>query len=230
MVHPSVADPAVQLEVGGQRVGIGPGGHAGARVAEVSDEDVDGGLGGDPVVLHLQQYVAVREAYGGKVCARDRLGRNDMPMDTIDHAILRELQADGRLPNATLAERVHLSPSPCLRRLKRLEQDGTITGYRAILDRRRVGLGLTVFVELKVSGHSQRIALEVERAVKEIDAIVACHIVAGMADFLLEVVVPDLAAYERLLLDTLLELPGVIDARSNIAIRTIKEAGPLPLP
>jgi Lrp/AsnC family leucine-responsive transcriptional regulator len=152
-----------------------------------------------------------------------------MPIDATDRLILRELQADGRVPNVALAERVHLSPSPCLRRLKRLERDGTIQGYRAILDRRRVGLGLTVFVELKVSGHSQRTAMEVERAVKEIDAIVGCHIVAGMADFLLEVVVPDLAAYEPLLLETLLELPGVIDARSNIAIRTIKEAGPLPL-
>jgi len=150
-------------------------------------------------------------------------------MDATDRAILGHLQADGRLPNAALAERVHLSPSPCLRRLKRLEDGGTIRGYRAILDRRRVGLGLTVFVELKISGHSQRIATEVENAVNQIDAIVACHIVAGLADFLLEVVVPDLAAYEHLLLTTLLELPGVTDVRSNIAIRTVKEAGPLPV-
>jgi len=150
-------------------------------------------------------------------------------MDATDRAILGHLQADGRLPNAALAERVHLSPSPCLRRLKRLEDGGTIRGYRAVLDRRRVGLGLTVFVELKISGHSQRIATEVENAVNQIDAIVACHIVAGLADFLLEVVVPDLAAYEHLLLTTLLELPGVTDVRSNIAIRTVKEAGPLPV-
>lgn len=155
--------------------------------------------------------------------------RNDVPMDAIDTAILSELQADGRLPNAALAERVHLSPSPCLRRLKRLEHDGTIRGYRAVLDRRRVGLGLTVFAELKVTGHSLRRAEEIEQAVASIDAIVACYIVAGVADFLLEVVVPDLAAYERLLLETLMELPGVTDVRSNIAIRTIKEAGPLPL-
>ncbi|MBV9416107.1 MAG: Lrp/AsnC family transcriptional regulator, partial [Solirubrobacterales bacterium] len=70
-------------------------------------------------------------------------------MDNTDRAILRNLQADGRLPNAAVAERVGLSPSPCLRRLKRLEQDGTIRGYRAILDRRKVGLGLTAFVEIK---------------------------------------------------------------------------------
>ena len=150
-------------------------------------------------------------------------------MDDTDRAILRHLQADGRLPNAALAERVRLSPSPCLRRLKRLEEDGTIRGYRAILDRRKIGLGLTAFVEIKVSGQSRRRAEELERAMAKIDEIVACYIVAGDADFMLEVVVPDLAAYERLLLHTLLELPGVSDVRSNFAIRTVKEPGPLPL-
>jgi Lrp/AsnC family transcriptional regulator, leucine-responsive regulatory protein len=150
-------------------------------------------------------------------------------MDATDLAMLRHLQDDGRLPNAALAERVHLSPSPSLRRLKRLEEDGTIRGYRAIVDRRRVGLGLTVFVEVKLSGHSRRRAQEFGEAVAGIDAIVACHIVAGMSDMMLEVVVPDLAAYEHLLLETLLELAGVTDVRSNVAIRTIKEAGPLPL-
>jgi Lrp/AsnC family transcriptional regulator, leucine-responsive regulatory protein len=151
-------------------------------------------------------------------------------MDATDTAILRELQADGRLPNATLAERVHLSPSPCLRRLKRLERDGAIRGYRAVLDRRKLGLGLTVFVEVKVTEHSARRAQEIERAVADLDEIVGCHIVSGMADFLLEVVVNDLAAYEHLLLHTIMELPGVTDVRSNFSIRTIKEAGPLPLP
>jgi Lrp/AsnC family transcriptional regulator, leucine-responsive regulatory protein len=150
-------------------------------------------------------------------------------MDDTDLEILRNVQADGRVPNAALAERVHLSPSPCLRRLRRLQDDGTIRGYRAILDRRKVGLGLTAFVEIKVSGQSRRRAEELEEAVAKIDEIVACYIVAGEADFLLEVVAPDLAAYEQLLLHKLLELPGVFDVRSNFTIRTVKEAGPLPL-
>jgi Lrp/AsnC family leucine-responsive transcriptional regulator len=150
-------------------------------------------------------------------------------MDDTDRAILRHLQADGRLPNAALAERVRLSPSPCLRRLKRLEEDGTIRGYRATLDRRKVGLGLTVFVEIKISGQSRRRAEELERAIAEVDEVIASYIVAGDADFMLEVVVPDLAAYEHLLLHTLLELPGVSSVRSNFAIRTVKEPGPLPL-
>jgi len=150
-------------------------------------------------------------------------------VDDTDRAILRHLQSDGRLPNAALAERVRLSPSPCLRRLKRLEEDGTIRGYRAILDRRKVGLGLTAFVEIKVSGQSRRRAEELEKAIAGVDEIVASYIVAGDADFMLEVVAPDLAAYERLLLHTLLELPGVSEVRSNFAIRTVKEPGPLPL-
>src|SRR5207302_1262810 len=158
-----------------------------------------------------------------------RLRSNNLLMDSVDRAILRHLQDDGRLPNAVLADRVHLSPSPCLRRLKRLEDNGTIRGYRAILDRRKIGLGLTVFVEIKVTDHSERRAREFEAAVADVDEIVGCHVVAGEADFLLEVVVADLAAYEQLLLRTLLELPGVTDVQSNIAIRTMKEAGQLPL-
>jgi Lrp/AsnC family leucine-responsive transcriptional regulator len=150
-------------------------------------------------------------------------------MDAIDSSILRELQVEGRLANNALADRVRLSPSPCLRRLKRLEANGTIRGYRALVDRRRVGLGLTLFVEVKVSGHSRERAREFEAAVMQVDAVIACHVLAGTADFLLEVVVADLAAYERLLLDTLLVLPGVVDVRSNIAIRTVKESAPLPL-
>ena len=168
-------------------------------------------------------------ACGANLCLCRRQFCNNLPIDTTDRAILRHLQADGRLPNALLSERVHLSPSPCLRRLKRLEKDGTIRGYRAILDRRRVGLGLTVFVEVKVSGHSKNRAEEFEKAVAGVEAVVGCHLVAGIADFLLEVVVADLAAYERLLIETLLELPGVTDVRSNIAIRTVKESGPLPM-
>ena len=154
---------------------------------------------------------------------------NDLPIDATDRAILAQLQTDGRLPNAALAERVHLSPSPCLRRLKRLEESGAIRGYRAILDRRKIGLGLTVFVEAKVSGHSERRTAEFEKAVAGLDFIASCHIIAGKADFLLEVVAPDLAAYEQLFLHTLLELPGVVDIRSNIVIRTVKDTAPLPL-
>jgi Lrp/AsnC family leucine-responsive transcriptional regulator len=151
------------------------------------------------------------------------------PMDALDARILSVLQEHGRITNAELAERVRLSASPCLRRLRRLEKDRVITGYRAILDRPKVGLGITVFVELKVAGHSDRIAREMEDAVADVPEVLACHIVSGPADFLLEVVVADLQHYERLLLDTLLTLPGVVDVRSNFALRTAKANSPLPI-
>jgi Lrp/AsnC family transcriptional regulator, leucine-responsive regulatory protein len=150
-------------------------------------------------------------------------------MDATDREILRLLQEDGRLSNAALAARVHLSPSPCLRRLKRLEEEGVIERYRAILDRRRVGLDLTVFVEIKVEGHTDETATQLQDTFRAMDEVVACHIVSGPADFLLEVVVPDLEHYERLLMGRLLKMRGVNDVRSNFAIRTVKSNGPLPL-
>jgi Lrp/AsnC family leucine-responsive transcriptional regulator len=152
-----------------------------------------------------------------------------MPLDSVDRRILDVLQVEGRVSNVALAERVHLSPSPCLRRVKALEDDGVIAGYRAMLDREAVGLGLTVFVEIKVEGHSEKLASELEKAVVGMPEVVSCHLVSGAADFLLEVVVPDLRSYERLLLDKLLGLPGVQDVRSNFAIRTMKAPSPLPL-
>lgn len=149
--------------------------------------------------------------------------------DAIDRRILATLQQDGRLSNVDLADRVGLSPSPCLRRLKRLEQGGVISGYRADLDRDRVGLGLTVFVEIKVDRHQDADARALQAAVQAMPEVVAAHIVSGEPDFLLEVVVPDLAHYERLLFDTLLKLPMVKDVRSNFALRRIKLGAALPL-
>jgi Lrp/AsnC family transcriptional regulator, leucine-responsive regulatory protein len=152
-----------------------------------------------------------------------------MPLDSVDRRILDVLQVEGRLANVALAERVHLSPSPCLRRVKALEEDGVVSGYRAMVDREAVGLGLTVFVEIKVEGHSEKLAAELEKAVAKMPEVVSSYLVSGAADFLLEVVVPDLRSYERLLLGSLLKLPGVHDVRSNIAIRTFKAPSPLPL-
>ena len=150
-------------------------------------------------------------------------------LDAIDCRIIAALQADGRLSNVELAERVGLSPSPCLRRLKRLEREGYIEAYRAILQRSRIGLGLTVFVGVKIEGHANERALTFEETVLAMPEIVACHMLSGDTDYLLEVVVPDLEHYQRFLVGKLLELPIVKDVRSNIAIQTLKAAAPLPL-
>jgi Lrp/AsnC family transcriptional regulator, leucine-responsive regulatory protein len=150
-------------------------------------------------------------------------------LDAIDCRIIAALQADGRLSNVELAERVGLSPSPCLRRVKRLEREGYIEAYRAMLGRSRVGLGLTVFVQVKIDVHANEKAVAFEDALLAMPEVVACHLVSGEADYLLEVVVADLERYQRFLIGKLLNLPNVKDVRSNIAIQSRKAAAPLPL-
>ncbi|WP_371480980.1 Lrp/AsnC family transcriptional regulator [Kitasatospora sp. NBC_00315] len=149
--------------------------------------------------------------------------------DRIDRAILEHLQRNGRTPNVDLAEAVRLSPSSCLRRTKALEADGVIAGYHAELDRARLGLGLTVFVALKVDQHSRATSRLLQEALAAIPAVVSCHLVSGEADFLVEVAVPDLEAYEQVLLDEILAIAPVRDARSTFAIRTVVNRGPLPV-
>jgi Lrp/AsnC family leucine-responsive transcriptional regulator len=150
-------------------------------------------------------------------------------LDAVDRAIVDALQRDGRMANVDLADHVSLSPSACLRRVKALEADGIIAGYRADVDRASAGLGLTVFLELRVEGHSRENWLAVEQALKDIPAVVSAHVISGAADFLVEAVVPDLGGYERLLMEQILTIPTVVDARSNFAIRSIVSRGPLPL-
>jgi Lrp/AsnC family transcriptional regulator, leucine-responsive regulatory protein len=150
-------------------------------------------------------------------------------LDGIDRRIIAELQADARLSNVELADRVGLSASPCLRRVKRLEREGYIEGYRAALRRDRVGLGLSVFLAVRIDGHANERALAFEDAVQTMPEVIACHLVSGEADYILEVVAPDVQHYQRFLVDRLLNLPIVREVRSNISIQTVKAAAPLPL-
>ena len=150
-------------------------------------------------------------------------------LDAIDCRIVATLQADGRLSNIELAARVGLSPSPCLRRLKRLERDGYIEAYRAVLQRERIGLGFSVFIGVKIEGHANDQALAFEKAVLAMPEVVGFHLVSGEVDYFLEVVVPDLEHYRQFLITELLELPIVREVRSNIAIQTLKAGAPLPL-
>jgi Lrp/AsnC family leucine-responsive transcriptional regulator len=152
-----------------------------------------------------------------------------MDLDTIDRRIVAALQADGRLSNVELADRVGLSPSPCLRRVKRLERDGFIEAYRAVLRRNRIGLGFSVFVGVKIEHHANEQALAFEKVVLAMPEVIACHLVSGEADYFLEIVVPDLAQYQQFLVTKLLALPIVREVRSNIAIQTLKAGAPLPL-
>ena len=149
--------------------------------------------------------------------------------DRVDRAIVARLQRDGRIANVDLADAIALSPSACLRRVKALEASGIIAGYHAEVSRSQAGLGLTVFIGLKVEGHSQDTSSQVEQALLAIPAVVACYLVSGTDDFLVEAAVPDLASYEQLLLGQILTIPAVVEARSTFAIRTVLSRGPMPL-
>ncbi|MBB5017237.1 Lrp/AsnC family leucine-responsive transcriptional regulator [Chitinivorax tropicus] len=149
-------------------------------------------------------------------------------MDRIDRQLLTLLQADGRLTVAELAEKVSLSPSPCARRLKRLEETGIISGYRATLNRNRLQLATTVFVNVRLMHHREDVARLFEEAVLHMEEVISCYVVSGTYDYLLEVVVRDLPDYEKLV-RKLQTLSMVQDITSNFAIRTVKSGAPLPL-
>jgi Lrp/AsnC family leucine-responsive transcriptional regulator len=153
-------------------------------------------------------------------------------LDRIDRQILAELQRDGRLPNQELAERVSLSPSPCLRRVRRLEEQGYIKRYVAVVDADRVGYGLLAYVTIRLnkhSGSSHAPMAEFARDVQAWSEVVACYAMTGDMDYLLRVQVADLAHFSRFAMDTLMQHPAVIDMRSSFALQRLKETTELPV-
>lgn len=150
-------------------------------------------------------------------------------LDAVDRQILRELQADGRLSNVELADRVRLSPSPCLRRVKALEERGFIRGYMAVLDRPKVKRGMYVHVMVSLTSQRQETLEGFERAVAELDEVLECYLMAGESDYLLAVAVADLEAYQRFFRERLGEVPGVASLRSLISMKTVKYAMALPV-
>ena len=151
-------------------------------------------------------------------------------LDKLDRAILGALQADGRMPIARLAETVGLSETPCARRLKRLEQDGYIERYRAMLSRRALGYGVLAYVSVRFAVHDRALADRFEREVGAIERILSCHNVAGTADYILMVVARDLDDYGTFMRDELRSLPGVTSVESALSLRAVKSEGRLPLP
>jgi len=151
-------------------------------------------------------------------------------LDALDIRILATLQSDARLTNLELAERVGLSASPCLRRVRRLEEDRFIEGYAARLNREKIGLGIVAFVRVNIERHSNTDANAFMKAVSKLPEVIACYITSGESDFLLHVVVKDLAAYRCFAVEKLARVPGVRDMRSSFVIGTVKEGALLPLP
>jgi Lrp/AsnC family transcriptional regulator, leucine-responsive regulatory protein len=150
-------------------------------------------------------------------------------LDEFDIKILEALQLDGRLTNVDLADRIGLSPSPCLRRVRRLEADGFIEGYAAKVNRGRAGLGVTVFVEVKLDRHRQSDADNFGDEIRKLPQVVACHLISGQPDFLLEIVLSDLGQFAEFVLKSLRNIPVIKEIHSSFVLETVKPQSPLPL-
>ncbi|MBX3636406.1 MAG: Lrp/AsnC family transcriptional regulator [Rubrivivax sp.] len=155
--------------------------------------------------------------------------RPDGALDRWDLAILRELQADARLTNAELAQRIGLSPAPTWRRVRWLEQQGYITGYRAEIDRRKIGLGVLAFVRVDAERNNAESTQALEQAIRQVPEVVSCHYISGTGTFELQVVAADLDAYSRLSREVLFKLPNVKDLHTSFSLGEVKAGAALPL-
>ncbi len=152
-----------------------------------------------------------------------------MELDSIDRRILRVMQKAGRISNAELSEQVNLSPSACHRRVQRLEAEGYIRDYVALLDPRKLGCPTTVFVEITLSGQADEVLEAFERQVALVPDVLECHLMAGSADYLLKVVAQDTEDFARIHRQYLARLPGVQGMQSSFALRTVFKTTALPV-
>ncbi|MCD7040459.1 MULTISPECIES: Lrp/AsnC family transcriptional regulator [Pseudomonas] len=150
-------------------------------------------------------------------------------LDKVDIAISERLQRDGRLSNVKLAEQLSLSEASCWRKQKRLEECGVIEGYQAILNRRKLGLGVMAFVQISCSDHSEEATEKFEKIIASAPQVLSCHNTTGEADFLLQVVASDLDSYSRFVEKVLRKLPGVLSIRSNLSLREMKTTHRFPV-
>ena len=151
------------------------------------------------------------------------------PLDRTDRHILSELQRDGRISNVALAKKVNLTPTPCLERVRRLEREGYIRGYTALLDPKKVGAGLLVFVEISLLRNSPDTFSHFRREASKLTGILECHLVSGNFDYLIKARVKDMDEYRKLLGEKILPLPGVSDSRSYVVMEEVKETTELQL-
>ena len=151
------------------------------------------------------------------------------PLDRTDRRILECLQDDGRISNVALAKMVNLTPTPCLERVKRLERDGYIRGYAAILDPEMVGSGLLVFVEIDLTRTSPDVFRDFRKQASRLSEVLECHLVSGNFDYLIKARVKNMQEYRDLLGEKILSLPGVNGSRSYVVMEEVKESLKLPL-
>ena len=154
-----------------------------------------------------------------------------MQIDRYDRKILEVLQHEGRISNQELAERIGLSPSPCLRRVRALEESGVIAGYRAILDARQLGLSLLALIHFSMDRHTPERFANFEQKVAELPQVLECLLITGQdADYQLKVVVPDMEGYQALLLNKITRIEGVTGVHSSFVMRRVVDKTALPLP
>ena len=152
-----------------------------------------------------------------------------MKLDGTDLRILAALQADGALSNVELARRVHLSPSPCLTRVKALEAAGVIERYVALVNAQRLGLGLNVFISISLKTQSKEVLADFERRIAEHDEVMECYLMSGDSDYLIRVALPDIAALERFILEQLTPIADIEKIRSSFALKQVRYKTALPL-
>ena len=150
-------------------------------------------------------------------------------LDRTDRQILNALQAEGRISNVALARKVNLTPTPCLERVRRLEREGYITGYTALLDAKKVDAGLLVFVEISLLRNSPDAFSDFRREASRLTGILECHLVSGNFDYLIKARVKDMEEYRKLLGEKILALPGVSDSRSYVVMEEVRETTIIPL-
>ncbi len=150
-------------------------------------------------------------------------------LDTIDRRILRELQRDGRISNQALAERVNLSPTPCLARVRRLEREGFITGYAAFVDPAKLDAALLVFVEVVLERTDENVFDEFKRAILNMPQVMECQMVAGGFDYLIKARVKDMADYRRFLGQSLVGLPSVRETHTYVVMEEVKATTTIPV-
>ncbi len=154
-----------------------------------------------------------------------------MQLDRYDWQILQVLQREGRISNQDLADRIGLSPSPCLRRVRTLEESGLITGYRALLDARKLGLSLMALIHISMDQHTPERFSTFDARIAEIPELLECLLITGQdADYQLKVVVRDMDAYQELLLDRITRIPGVTGVHTSFVLRQVVDKTALPLP
>lgn len=151
------------------------------------------------------------------------------PLDRTDRRILECLQNDGRISNVALARKVNLTPTPCLERVKRLERDGYIRGYTALLDPEMVGSGLLIFVEIDLAHTSPDVFRDFREEASQLSEVLECHLVSGNFDYLIKARVRDMQEYRDLLGEKILSLPGVKGSRSYVVMEEVKETLTLPM-